>query len=87
MAIESTRKHRPTINQVRELQADAAAVVRSIPPGSPAYVRAVHVDLTLRWVLGGAMPPGLTQIRRVAAEAREAAAPATEAEVFQGRAE
>lgn len=90
MATESTRKHRPTIDQIRALQADAAAVARTVPGDSRAFGRAVDVDLTLQWVLGGfapGMPANLRWVQRQAAAIREAAAPATEAEVFQGLAE
>lgn len=90
MATESTRKHRPTIDQIRELQADAAAVARAVPGDARAYARASNVDLVLQWVLGGyapEMPPGLKWIQQTAAALREGAAPATVAEVFQGLAE
>lgn len=97
MATESTRKHRPSTKALRALHADAAALLRSFataPPGNAAeasaFARAVHVEETLRWVLGGyapGMPLGLEEVQATARALREAAAPATEAEVFQGLAE
>jgi hypothetical protein len=94
MAAQSTRKHRPSVDSLRELHADAEAVVRRFgehPAQDMAEVldhtRAVYVEMTLRWALGGyapGIPEGLRAIQDAAAALREAAAPATEAEVFEG---
>ena len=95
MAVESTPKHRPPIRDIRALLADAEAVAKryhDLPTVDMAEVldhaRAIHVAMVLRWALGGyapgGMPVGLEAIQDAARRIRQAAAPATEAEVFGG---
>lgn len=92
MATESTRKHRPSIDDIRALRADAAAVARDrvSRPGLDStldHLRATYIGMALGWVLGEktpGMPVGLETVRDQAAALRQAAAPKTEAEVFEG---
>lgn len=94
MATESTRKHRPTIDDIRSAHADAAAVVRSYgtrPARNLAedldQARAIIMEYTLRWVIGGyapGKPLGLEDVEAQATALRAEAAPQTDAEVFGG---
>lgn len=95
MATESTRKHRPTIDDIRRIRSDAETVRRDriSAPGLDATLdtlRATYIGMALGWVLGEnapGIPEGLETVQAQAAALRKVAAPKTEAEVFEGLAQ